>query len=880
MEHRYVSSRPMDFNQECHEAPATLYGQTREARHGRPSGGGMTAPNRPFRFGVQRLRVIGTLAICSIALQAHAKLGAVEGNPADLAPGCNGVKWSKLVKNGFIIPHWIGHSDEFWYAREVPSGVEYIIVSAATGRTRRAFQQSDLTAALTKAGAKSVDAHYSADQGAHRAQPQMFPGEPFIEDLTPSQHAVSARISLGGEAYECKGEPLSCARRRDLAQGTSAAPNGLVGIFTRSGNLWLRDLKSGEQRPLTRDGEPDAGYGVYADTYQSRYIPRSREETSVPLRVYWAPNSQRVIVSYVDQRMVKPYPYVDYVPPGHDPRPRAYSPRIPLLGERPAAFALFVFDLTKGTSQRLGFPYEKLLALHTDDLPIHKVWWTKDSRRAFALANASNMSGAYLFEVDPTSGNTKVIVEEHDTPWTNLNSNSYAAPNVRMVEDGREAIWFSERDGWSHLYLYDVANGKLENQITRGPWVVRDIVSLDEKRRVIYFTASGREPGNPYYQYLYRANFDGSGLKLLTPERSDHLVTGAAGLGAADYDNWDTEFDQLMPPTSPDGKYVVYSTVPLGKGGETTIRTTNGDLVSTFEKADTDELYARGYRDPEEFVVKAADGVTPLWGVLYEPVELDGTARYPVVDVQYASFLVASTPRNLLSAAGGYPGEAGSLDGCGFAVVSIDARGTAYRSREFSRAGYRRIDTMNLEDHIAAIKQLAQRFPWLDADRVGIWGASYGGWTTVRAMLRFPDFFKAGVAGVFIANWEAMYPDYEWLQYEGEPQYGGNVREPSHSAEHPTNWAHLPGTDLVTNLKGRLMLVIDGLDENVPPGGEMQFVDSLVRADKDFDLVFIPSATHGGFVGPYMDRRFAKFFQTYLGGVQHATDVATSRRTH
>jgi len=766
--------------------------------------------------------------------------------PADDLPAesCVGLEWPKLFRNGFVIPHWIGRSNEFWYARQLSSGVEYRVVNAATGVARPAFQASELIAALVKAGAAEAEAR-----------------DARVEDLSLTPSPFSARVTAGQESYDCAGEPMTCRRGVDPARGASPAPNGLLAVLTRGGNLWLRDLWTGHETPLTRDGQPDAGYGVYADTYQTRFIPRSQEALSVPLRAYWAPDSRHVIVSFVDQRGVKPYPYVEYAPRDGDLRPRAYAPRIPLLGEPPATFALFVFDVVTGAAQRLEFPYEQLLPLHTDWLPIDSVWWTSDSQRLFAFAHAVNMSGAYLFEVDPSSGKTKVVIEEHDVPWAHLNSSAYNTPNVRLVENGRQVIWFSERDGWGHLYLYDTASGTLQHQITRGAWLVRDIISVDEARRVIYFTASGREAGNPYDRYLYRVNFDGSELKLLTPEPADHLLTGP--------DNAVT-LDGISgyQAISPDGQYVVYNTSPLGRGGAAVIRTTDGVFIAEFETVDASDLYAQGYQDPEEFVVKAADGVTPLWGVLYKPIHLNPEWRYPVMDAQYASFLVSTAPRNLLEAVKGaalIPPRPAALANCGFAVVSLDARGTANRSREFNRAGYQRLDTMNLEDHIAAIRQLAQRFPWMDTERVGIYGASFGGYTVLRAMLRFPDFFKAGVAGVFAADWQTLYPTYEYLQYEGEPRYGENAGERSPAGERPAHWAHLSSSALVKNLKGRLMLVIAGLDEAVLPGGEMQFVVSLMRANKDFDLIFLPQADHRSGCDLYVGRRIVKFFQTHLG---------------
>jgi dipeptidyl-peptidase 4 len=768
--------------------------------------------------------------------------GAAAMNAALPPSSCGGVDLPTKIKNGLVIPHWIAGSDNFWYRRQTAVGAEFNIVEPGRAKIRPAFDHTKIAQALKDAGAGNLQAD---------ALP--------IDDLQFSAAADSTTITIGTREYDCSLKEPRCASREATVREGSLAPNGTVALLSIDGNLWLRDIKSGQMTRLTADGMLDAGYGIAADTYQSIAIPRKKARpNATPMQAYWSPDSTRVVVNYIDQRDVKPYPYVEFDPSEGGFRPKAYSLRIPLLGERRARYELHIFDLVKKTHVKLNFPYEHLIDVHTDILPVRELWWSENGARIFALAHGANMEAAYLFDVDPGSGGVHVLIDEHDSPWTDLNSTSYNQPNVRVIDGDEDIIWYSQRSGWGHLYLYDARTGRLKNAITQGNWLVRDIVAVDRRTRTIFFTGSGRETGNPYYRYLYSVHFDGSGLHLLTPEPADHLITAMGN----DFSLGGSIGYSVL---SPDGKYIVYNTSPLGKPGTTTLRTADGKLVLDFEKMDITELRAAGYRAPEEFVVKAADGVTDLWGILYRPAGLDPTRKYPVIDDQYASPLLAATPRNYLMAVSGpdfspVP-RPGALSQCGFAVISIDARGTTGRSKEFSRAQYHGLSTMGLEDHIAAIHQLAQRYPWLDADRVGIYGLSYGGWTTLRAMLKFPKFFKAGVAGVPPGDWTAVYPDYEWTQYEGLPVYPNGSNEKSSPGEVPLNYQQLSSTALADRLAGRLMLVVAGLDENVLPGSPLQFADALMDAHKDFEMVFLPRANHYSGWDDYLARRIVKFFQ-------------------
>jgi dipeptidyl-peptidase-4 len=445
-------------------------------------------------------------------------------------------------------------------------------------------------------------------------------------------------------------------------------------------------------------------------------------------------------------------------------------------------------------------------------------------------------------------------------PRMDTNSTPYNPPNVRVAGDCDEVIWFSQRSGWGHLYLYEGATGALKNAITSGNWLVRDIVHVDEEGRRVFFTAGGREPGSPYDRYLYRVNFDGSDLVLLSPEKADHMVTSPwndvlAMDGAFGYD-----------VVSPSGEYVVYNYSRIDQPTRTVIRrVSDGSLVAQIEEADVAGLLDAGWRYPEEYVVKAADGETDLYVVVYKPHGFDPTESYPVIDSQYASPLTAVVPRNFMMSLG----ASGSpmLAELGFVNVVVDARGTTFRSRDFSHWSWHNLNTIGLEDHVAAIEELGERFAWMDVDRVGIHGGSYGGWTAFRGMFEFPDFFDVGIAIIPMGALHNMYPDFHWEGYHGRPVYAdGSNRKPG-PTDTPVNYENANGNVNAANLKGDLLIMMGERDENVLPATTLQIIDALIEMDEDFDMVLFPDRPHG-IRGPHLYRRIWDYFVEHLHGVE------------
>lgn len=631
------------------------------------------------------------------------------------------------------------------------------------------------------------------------------------------------------------------------------SPDGSWSIGQEDGRLTI--VVDGEVTFRSSDGSPLDGYGVYYGNWKAGFIPRSRYDGPVaPFEAHWAPDSSRVIVPRVDQRHLEPYPFLETAPLDGSFRPKVHLPRMPLSGEEPPGLTWYAFDRS-GQSTRLDLP-AGLLPMHQDLTAFRKVCFSSDGTRAFIAAHGHNMRSAHLLDVDLTTGACSVVLTESRHPRMELNVSSYRPPNVFVVGDLDRVVWFSQRDGWGHLYLYD-GDGHLLNQITSGAWTVRDVLRCTEEW--IYFTGSGRDMSNPYLRSLYRVRYDGTGLTLLSPEDADCELDPSGGMVLGDKASSDF--------LSPDESYVVYRCSTVSTPPVTLVRSaTDGSLVQVLETADVSAL--QGYRPPEEFVTKAADGATDIYGMLYLPADFDPSRSYPIIVQQYASPLMAATPRNYLDALRGAPAiaSAAALAALGAAVLTLDARGTTGREAAFAEHGYGQLNVIGLDDHVAAIEQLGQRHEWLDTSRVAISGGSYGGFTVLRAMIEYPKVFTVGLSYVPFAVPHLMYADYHWEAYHGEPQYGDANRSPAPNTL-PDNWDALNAVEQADRIAGRLLIAVGELDENCPPGNVMPFVRAAIELDKNVDLLFVPGASHQSLLrSRYVNRRHFDFLTQHLLG--------------
>lgn len=748
------------------------------------------------------------------------------------------------VKNAEVAPRWIGERDEFWYERDTDRGTEIVIVAAATGERRPAFDHERLAGALSEA---TGAVHDSQDLGI------------VALDLDTDGRGAVVRTATSAancdlEAYTCEGLPGFATDPLQLV-----APNGSVAAFARDHDVWLRDLADGSERRLSQDGEEHFGYGALPGWSGKLALLRAGLEG--PLTgASWSPDGTKLLIARTDERRVGAYPWVDLLPADGDARPRTLEKRIALIGDREVPrFPMFVFDVASGASRRVPLPEDCFGELGAT--PPQAIW-TDDSRLVFFLCLTPDASRFELVRYDLATGGAVSAFEEEAESFLDLNHSLYRSmgANVRVLAGAKQAITFSQRDGWGHLYLVDLERGDMR-QLTRGEWVVHDIVAVDESDGggFVYFTAGGREPGrNPYWRHVYRVPLLGDAdVELLTPEPADHAVTVAAPalIGAAS-------------TFSPSGRYFVSNSSTVDSPPVSRLRRSDGSVVEILERADAGELFARGYEPPLPFSVKAADGQADVYGVVWRPKSFEEGRKYPVIEHIYGGPQTNVVPRTFAGAAGveriGGQGDFSTFTALGFAVVTIDARGTPWRSKEFHDYMWKKHDEFALEDHVAALEQLGERFPWLDIERVGITGHSWGGYSSALAMLRYPDVYKVAVSSGAPYDYRYLYPPF--VKWTGWPEYENGERFSPDAAARPVNLT--PHSALASRLEGKMLIVYGEHDENSLPASTLTLVDALIEADRDFDLLLLPNRDHFFTHEPYFIRRRWDYFVRHLLGAE------------
>jgi dipeptidyl aminopeptidase/acylaminoacyl peptidase len=452
-------------------------------------------------------------------------------------------------------------------------------------------------------------------------------------------------------------------------------------------------------------------------------------------------------------------------------------------------------------------------------------WWGDSiGGRAYYVDRERGAKAFRLMMIDRVSAQARPIAVERGPTMVEAAHGIGTKPNLHVTENGAE-IMFSERDGWAHLYLLDGVTATVKHQITKGPWVVRELVRVDEKARKIWFTAGGREPErDPYYRHLYSIDFAGSNLTLLTPEDAEHEIT-----------------------LSPSGSWVVdrFSRVDLAP--TTVVRSLDGKTVLPLERANLTRLLDTGWRFPERFVTKAADGTTDIYGVIQTPSTFDSTIRYPVVEEIYPGPQNIHVPKAFQAG-----GDLQALVELGMVGIIIDGRGTPFRAKAFHDYSHGRLENGGgLEDHLAAYRQLGASRRYLDLDRVGIYGHSAGGFASARAIFLYPDFYKVAVSSA--GNHDQRGNIAIWGEtYQGMPS-GDNYRSQANAS-------------IAASLKGKLLLAFGDMDDNVPPALTFQVIDALIAANNDYDLLVVTNGSHTMYTNPYFRRRRWDYFVEHLMG--------------
>ncbi|MEO7307926.1 MAG: DPP IV N-terminal domain-containing protein, partial [Ferruginibacter sp.] len=600
----------------------------------------------------------------------------------------------------------------------------------------------------------------------------------------------------------------------------SVSPDGKKAAFIKDWNLWVKDMDTKKETQLTFDGVKDFGYATdnAGWTHSDKPI------------MLWSPNSKKIATFQQDQRMVHDM-YLVRTKVG---APELESWKYPLPEDKQIIqIHRVIIEVDVPKVIRLKMPPDEHRGTLSDDISSGSSYddneWNADGSRLMYVSTSRDHKIEKVRIADAATGNVKEVFEEKVATQYESGQGTI---NNRFVDKTNEIIWYSERDDWGHLYLYDAATGKLKNQITKGAFVVTQLLKIDEANRVLYFNANGREAGrDPYFSHFYKVNFDGSGLTLLTPEDGNHSVN-----------------------ISPDGKYFTDNYSQPNVPPVSVLRDMKGKLIATLEKTDISKLLATGWKAPEPIKVRSADDKWDLYGLMFMPANFDKNKKYPIVNYVYPGPQGGGVgTRNF----GPSRGDHQALADLGFIVVIIDGACNPDRSKSFHDACYGNMGDNTLADQVAGIKQLAAKRPYMDIDKVGIWGHSGGGFATADAMFTFPDFYKVGISES--GNQDNRNYEDDW----GERYIGLETKGP----DGKTNYEKQANQINAGNLKGKLLLAHGGMDDNVPPYNTYLVVEALQKANKDFDLVVFPNARHGyGAESYYMTRRRWDYFVSNLAG--------------
>ena len=617
------------------------------------------------------------------------------------------------------------------------------------------------------------------------------------------------------------------------------SPDGTMAVYIKDNNLWLRQVENGEVYQLTFDGVVDFGYA----TNNAGWI---RDKTPV---VKWSPDSKKIATFQHDGRKVQEMALWS-TKIGH---PEIDVWKYPLAGDENIFMIerviIHVDNLSSPQTVRLNIPADPHRSSTSDHVAGSEgefldTQWSEDSSSLSFVSSSRDHKVAQLRTANIYTGEVREVYREETETYF---ESGFDGENWRVFHERGEFLWFSERSGWGHLYLHNLSSGEVIAQITTGEWPVLRLEKVDLKKNQLYFTAAGKNGSDPYFHALYRVNLDGRNFTDLTPEPTHHVLS---------WSNSKNLFvDKYSTPTAP----------PI-----TVIRNTQGDVVMKLSEVKESDIRLRGWLPPEPFVVKARDDETDLYGLLYKPSNFDAKSRYPVLNYIYPGPQTGSVGTRAFQPA---RADKQAIAELGFIVVELDAMGTPGRSKEFHDAYYGNLGDNGLPDQIAGLKQLAEKFTWMDLDRVGVWGHSGGGFAAAAAILRYPDFYKVAVASA--GNHDNRNYEDDW----GEKWHGLLEVVKSHDKVigendlvQETNYDSQANQLLVDNLRGKLLLAHGMVDSNVHPSSTLLVVDALIKAEKDFDLILFPNAGHGFGNSRYFMKRRWDYFINHLSSNDSVSD--------
>lgn len=677
---------------------------------------------------------------------------------------------AKHVLYAGVVPHWVDQTSAFWYVRQTEKGKEYVKVDAASKKRTALFDQQKMASALTEKAGREINAYNLPLQNC-RLNISLDTLR-FQLDGKFWAYSIKNNRLLDEGAIPSRGKERHWMEVDDEKEGSPVtSPDGKWTAFIKNDNVYVREVATGKEKQLSQDGT--------LSNYYSSYIQ-------------WSPDSKSVVSCRI-RPVEKRYVYYVESSPADQAQPKLHKQEYAKPGDELRFKVPCIFEVESG---RRLIPSTELFS-HQYELS--GPMWNADSKAITFEYNERGHKVYRVLEMSAVDGSVRTLIEEKEEKYVN-----YPRIYRNYLSDGKRIIWSSERDNYNHLYLYDRATGKPLNQITKGEWYVRGVQHVDEANEVIYFSANGMKKGeDPYLIHYYKINFDGSNLVELTPEEGMHQC-------------W----------YSSDYKYLVDVYSKVDQAPIAVLRDAkNGKIRMQLDKADISALLANGWKAPEVFSAKGRDGKTDMWGVIYRPSNFDPSKKYPVIEYIYSGPGDQYVPKTFSS----YNWWMTSLAELGFIVVQVDGMTTSFRSKEFEEVCYKNLKDAGLPDHIAWIKAAAQKYPYMDIDRVGIFGCSAGGQESTGAVLFHPEFYKAAYSacGCHDNRMDKIWWNELWMGYPVDESY---------SACSNVDNAHL--------LSRPLMLVVGELDDNVDPASTMQVVNALIKANKDFELVVIPGAHH------------------------------------
>jgi dipeptidyl aminopeptidase/acylaminoacyl peptidase len=776
----------------------------------------------------------------------------------DLAARFSPKKLDKMIFSLSVDPHWLKQSNKFWYTYETSEGKQWMIVDPVKNEKKSMFDKDQLAASLTRIIKDPFDAQHLPIDSLK-----------FIKDENWIQFEVKSSLEIDkpGAKKDAKAEKikkvfyfeynLNTAQLNELVGFTkpkrkpswaNMAPDQSKVVFGRNHNLYYMDKANYEkalaneddssivETAITKDGIQN--FGWHGEGGETNVDAEKNKNKRKPVGGYWSENSKQFAIVKVDNRKVKDLWVINSIA---DPRPTLETYKYWMPGEKEAPVDhLMLVDMVNYTYKEINVSlykdqdialWNKSAAVNARDDEFRPMIWLGTNEQLYLARTSRDLKKIDQCVVNTITGEVKVVVAE------SLNT-SIEIKKPELIKNGAELVEWSERDGWAHLYLYD-GQGNLKNQITQGAWHVEAVIGVDEIKRVVYFSANGRESVNggkedPYYMHLYKINLDGSGLQLLNAGNFDHSFS-----------------------VNDNNTYFVNTASRVNTTPVSSLHSADGRKLMDLETADLRNLMATGYKFPETFKIKADDGITDLYGVMYKPYDFDSTKKYPIIEYVYPGPQTESVNKSFSKGMD----RIDRLAQLGFVVVTIGNRGGHYaRSKWYHNYGYGNLRDYGLADKKATVEQLADRFSFIDRNKAGIHGHSGGGFMSTAAILVYPDIFKVAVSNA------GNHDNSVYNRWWSEKHHG--VKE-NISEKGDTSFSYMidKNPDLAKNLKGKLLLIHGEIDNNVHPANTLRVVNALIKANKRFDMLILPTQRHGfGDMNEYWFWRTADYFSKYLLG--------------